>query len=339
MLRPDPNLWLLEEKDPSVRYFVLRDIIKADAQKLKNAKTAIKNSKIITRIDSKQNPDGSWGDPDSPYLPKYKSSYWTVMLLASLGMDRSDPRIAKACEHLFRFQHRDGGFMSASKKNLEREYKWRARRGRDLPPFEEWLKKMLYEQQSSCLTGNMTAALIRFGYENDPHIEKALGWLVKVQNRDGGWLCPYWSAHAKDTHGCFYGTICPLEAFSELPQNKLTTAIKKTIQRGAEFLLMHRLFKADHHGFSVINRHWLQFSYPWFYGYNILRGLDVLTKLGYGKDERMKDALQIVKQKRQRDGTWSLDNTPSGRMQANIGTKAMPSKWITLIALRVLSRV
>jgi hypothetical protein len=26
-------------------------------------------------------------------------------------------------------------------------------------------------------------------------------------------------------------------------------------------------------------------------------------------------------------------------MQANIGTKAMPSKWITLIALRVMNRL
>jgi len=36
----------------------------------------------------------------------------------------------------------------------------------------------------------MAAALIRIGYGNDPRVRKALKWLVKIQNKDGGWLCP-----------------------------------------------------------------------------------------------------------------------------------------------------
>ena len=34
-----------------------------------------------------------------------------------------------------------------------------------------------------------------------------------------------------------------------------------------------------------------------------------------------------------------FESTPSGRMQANIETRGKPSKWITLIALRVLRRL
>ena len=118
----------------------------------------------------------------------------------------------------------------------------------------------------------MAAALIRMDYANDQRVEKALNWLVKVQNNDGGWLCPYWRAHVKDKHGCFDGTICPLEAFNEVPRKNLTKKMKQAIEKGAEFLLMHRLFKADHHHYKVINSSWLKLSFPWFYGYNILRG-------------------------------------------------------------------
>jgi len=104
-------------------------------------------------------------------------------------------------------------------------------------------------------------------------------------------------------------------------------------------LLMHRLFKADHHDYRVINRQWLKFSFPWFYGYNVLRGLSVLTKLGYTEDERLKDAVKLLLQKRRPDGTWLLENAPTGRMQANIETVGKPSKWITLNALKVLKRL
>jgi hypothetical protein len=185
----------------------------------------------------------------------------------------------------------------------------------------------------------MAAALIRIGYANDSRVRKALEWLVKIQNKDGGWLCPYWKAHIKDKHGCFYGTICPLEAFSEVKKENLTQEMKETIENGAEFLLMHRLFKADHHGYKVINQSWLKLSFPWFYGYSILRGLDVLTKLGYVKDKRLEDAVEILLQKRKSDGSWIMEGAPIGRMQTNIEAKDKPSKWITLIALRVLRRL
>jgi hypothetical protein len=181
--------------------------------------------------------------------------------------------------------------------------------------------------------------MLRVGYCGDARLTKALDWLVKIQNADGGWLCPYWKAHVKDTHGCFYGTICPLEALSEVPQSERSLEVKLAIERGAEFLLMHRLYKADHHGFKVIKGPWARFGFPWFHGYDVLRGLSVLTKLGYIDDDRLVDAVTLVIQKRQPDGKWLLETAPTGRMQANIEAAGKPSKWITLDALRVLKRL
>jgi hypothetical protein len=254
-------------------------------------------------------------------------------------MDRANEKVAKACEFIFRFQHDEGGFSSDSAEKASMEYEYRLSKGRTLPPKSVFVSSLVYESQLTCLTGNMAAALIRLGYEDDSHVKKALKWLVKVQNVDGGWLCPYWKAHVRDKHACFMGTICPMEGLGEVSENSRTKDMKETVSRGAEFFLMHRMFKADHHNYTVINKSWLQLSYPWFAGYNILRGLDVLTKLGYSKDERLCDAAEVLLQKRQSDGSWILENASEGRMQANMEKKGQPSKWVTLIALRVLKRL
>ena len=261
------------------------------------------------------------------------------MLLGQLGIDRNDNRVRNACEHIFQFQLDKGGFSSYTQERALEEYEWLRGKGKSLPSPNEWASSLVFEHQYSCLTGNVAAALIRIGYLNDPRVKKALEWLIRIQNKDGGWLCPYWKAHIKDKHGCFYGTICPLEAFSEVPKKHLTKEMEQATKRGSEFLLMHRLFKADHHSYRVINQSWLKFGFPWFYGYNILRGLDILTKIGYVEDERLTDAVQILLQKRGQDGKWILESAPVGRMQANIEMKGKPSKWITLIALRVLKRL
>jgi hypothetical protein len=341
LLKESPIDWLLEEANPSVRYFTLRDILgksENDTQ-LTATKRAIPKSKIVKRILQRQNPEGYWEEPANPYHPKYKSSYWQIMTLSQLGMNKTDEKVRKACEYIFQFQSDEGGFSSYTTELALKEYGWLRERGKKLPSQSEWASSLVFEHQYSCLTGNMTAALIRIGYVNDPRVRKALEWLVKVQNKDGGWLCPYWRAHVKDTHGCFYGTICPLEAFSEITIKNLTKEMEKAIERGAEFLLMHRLFKANHHNYKVINHSWLKLGFPWFYGYNILRGLDILTRLGYVKDEHLNDAVEILLQKRQNNGEWILESTPIGRMQTNIEAKGKPSKWITLIALRVLKRL
>lgn len=119
----------------------------------------------------------------------------------------------------------------------------------------------------------------------------------------------------------------------------MTGEMKRVAMNGAEFLLKHRLFKADHHGYRIINRSWLKLGFPLFYGCGILRSLDILTRLGYADDERLSDAIQVLLSKRRKDGTWVLESTPVGRMQANIEAKGKPSKWVTLISLRILKRL
>ncbi len=337
--------WLLEKGNPSVRYLTLRDLLDKDETDLevKKARQAIHTSRVVNTILSKQSEEGFWENRDNPYTPKYKSTYWQVMVLGQLGASKTDERIRRACEFVFNLQMDEGGFSSHTRGKALEEYEWMrtrtALKENLQPEADMWVQSLMKEHEYSCLTGNVCAAMLRIGYRGDPRLARALNWLVSVQNADGGWLCPYWKAHIKDVHGCFYGSICPLEAFSEIPEAESSPEVRQAIERGAEFLLMHRLYLADHHKFKVINRHWLRFGFPWFYGYDILRGLAVLTKLGYVNDDRLVDAVKVLISKRQPDGKWLLEASPTGRMQTNLEAVGKPSKWITLNALRVLRRL
>ncbi len=336
----DPIDWLLEPSNPSARYLTLRRLLErpdGDAE-VAAARAAIHTSPLAARLFRGQGGGGYWGDPASPYLPKYKASYWTVMLLGHLGFGREDERVRRAVDYVCRFQQPGGGFPETGREGaLARHARTVERcrtRGRQPPAQDAFVEDQLQQATLSCLTGKMAAALLRLGYGRDPRVWRALEWLAGIQNADGGWLCPYWRAHVRDRHGCFMGTIAALEAFSEVPAAHRPASVRAAAGRGAEFLLQHRLYRADHHGYGVIHPYWLELSFPWL-GYDILYALAVLTRLGCA-DERMADALEVLRAKRTPEGRWLLESTPQGRLQATPEVRGRPSKFVTLHALWVL---
>jgi hypothetical protein len=344
LLNKDPTDWLLEKNNPSVRYLTLTQLLEKDENEsdVIEAKSAISEYTSVKRIFSKQREEGYWENSNTPYVPKYKSTCWQIMILSQLGLSKENEKVRKACEFAFRFQCKDGGFTVFKEEGAMNEYSWWKKRqeekGKPVPPFNNWSKGIIKENELTCLTGNLVASFLRLGYKEDFRIKKAIQWLISVQNSDGGWLCPYWRAHINDKHSCFVGTIASLDALSEIPENQRTDEMKKCIEKGAEFFLMHHLYKADHHNFEVINPYCLNFNFPVFW-YDILRGLLVLTKLGYARDERIQDATNILFKKQTKDGRWNLDKTPGGRMHASFGKVGEPNKWVTLNVLRVLRRI
>ncbi|MFW9964929.1 MAG: hypothetical protein ACFFCX_15270 [Candidatus Sifarchaeia archaeon] len=343
-LKSVPIDWLLESDNPPVRFFTMRDLLeyKSNDSELIQAQETLGEYKVTQTILGKQKPNGFWESENEPYLPKYTSSYWQIMLLGMFGMTREKPQIEKAVNHLLAFQHEEGGFVEFMKKGAMKEYELIRKRNlakkKVTPSLEEWAPAKIREMELSCLTGNVALALNRLGYSEHQAVDDALRWLVEIQNVDGGWLCPYWGAHKNDKHGCFMGTITPLDAFSETPKKLLNANMRKAIERGIEFLLMHRLYRSDHHEFRVIREQWLMLTFPQFF-YDIVRGLAVVTKLGHAKDFRIDDALEVIMNKRFASGEWPLERTSQGRLHGTIEQKNKPSKWITLEILRVIKRV
>jgi hypothetical protein len=91
----------------------------------------------------------------------------------------------------------------------------------------------------------MIRTLVKFGYSKDKRVRKAIDWLPKDQLEDGGWNCDY--PEKKVKHSSFMSTVEPLWVYSEIPRQKWTRKMKRSINDGAEFLLMHHVYKSDNH--------------------------------------------------------------------------------------------
>ncbi len=324
LLRNDPTDWLLESDNPSVRYFTLTDIL----EKLENdfevidAKKSIMGTGTVPKILEKQKEEGYWINPKDFYIrTKYKGTVWTFLVLAELGADKTDDRIRKTCKFILEHSQdkKSGGFAYYSKKD-----------GGGDPA------KIL-----PCLTGNMVWCLIRFGYLEDPRVQQGIKWITTYQRFDDGiknapkgW--PYDKFEkCYGKHTCHMGVVKSLKALAEIPPKKRSAEIKRTIEKAAEFILKHHIFKRSQDLTQVAMPKWLKFGFPLMWNTDILEILSILTKLGY-KDERMQESLDVVIAKQNEEGKWVLEQKFSGRMQANIERKGKPSKWITLNALRVL---
>jgi hypothetical protein len=326
-LHADPTEWLLETDNPSVRYFTLRDLLeKPDTtSEVKEAKQDIMRTGVVPAILEKQKNEGYWQEPERFYSAKYKGTVWQLMILAELGADGNDDRIRKACEFILsRSQDLESGgfaYSSSVKKGGGR-----------------------HSEVIPCLTGNLIWSLIRLGCLTDSRLQKGIDWITDYQRFDdriseapkGG---PYDRLRTGcfSRHSCHMGAVKTLKALAEIPENKQTTAVKKTIEKGAEYFLLHHVFKSSHNLDRVPKPGWLRFGFPLMYQTDALEILGILTKLGY-KDKRMQEAIDVVVSKQDTHGRWKLENTFNGRYQVNIEKKEEPSKWITLHSLRVLKR-
>ncbi len=305
--------WLLEVNQPSVRYYTLVDLLDREKgdSEVTRAYSDISKRGWASRILSLQKPDGRWRSKPKGSL--YGPKYTATNWTALILSD-----------------------LGLTKNNR------RVRKAADLF-FREWLtipSMTNIFNDEVCVVGNTARMLTRFGYANDPRVRKLFDRLVEDQKEDGGWHC---FESSKGTLDCWEA----LAAFAALPKSLRTRRIESSIEKGAEFYLERSLFDDGEKKYLP----WFRFHYPNHYYYDILVGLDVITRLGYGDDRRLRPALKILNKKRQVDGSWILE-----KVHPDLGTGARyslrkrampfaleeagkPSKWITLTALRILKRV
>ena len=323
-LNADPIKWLLEEENPSVRFFTLRDLVGngSNEAKINLARDMIMEQGIVPKILSKQKRGGYWEEEEHFYIRnKYKGTVWQFIILAELGADGKDKRIIDSCEYLLDYsQDRQSGGFS---------YRGTRKNGGH------------HSGVLPCLTGNMIWSLITFGYLDDGRVKRGLRWLTeylrfddRIEKSPEGW--PYdrfeqcWGKHT-----CHLTVVKPLKAMVEIPPEKRTKNINNTIACCVEYLLKHHLYKRSHDLNRVAKPKWTKFGFPLMWDTDALEMLGILRKLGY-REARMQEAIDLVLSKQDENGRWPLEHTYNGRFQVNIERKDKPSKWITFNALRVL---
>jgi hypothetical protein len=324
VLIADPIPWLLEEDNPSVRYFTLVDILGLPAgdRRVGAARKAIMERGAVPKILAKQKKGGFWEKRKDFYMrTKYRGTVWQLIILAELGADGRDPRVRRACDFVLEFSQdrQSGGFAYVGDPQ-----------GGGYHSFV-----------IPCLTGNMVWSLNRLGRGDDPRVKRAVEWITKYARFDDGEGRPPkgWPYEKREPcwgrHTCHSGAAKILKALSAIPEEERSLEIRRTIEADAEYFLKHHIYKRSHDFSRALKPKWTKLGFPTMWDGDALEVFGILAGLGC-RDARMREAAKLILSKQDEHGRWPLENTYNGRFQVNIERKGKPSKWVTLLALKAL---
>jgi prenyltransferase beta subunit len=307
--------WLLAG-EPWVAYHTLRDLLDKGGSDsaVVEARMAITKHRLVKKIFDGLNADGYWGKPKDihTWWPRKDTTFWLLPVLADFGFTVEDRRIVGVCEYVLSTQLQSGGF------------------GWDPPT-----------KPGDCHSAIITESLAKLGLLRDSRLQKAYDWLVGRQRLDGGFWC-------KDTgqiggprdkeSSCAMATMFVLGALAENPalQNS------KAARRGVDFLFgcwenRGKMKYAGHD--SQVGTDWEKLKYP-FTDYKILKFLDVLSRFEHSKDRlRESEMMNLLLSKRDAEGRFTPESIVKVWSDFDFGQKEKPSRWITLLVLRIAKRI
>jgi hypothetical protein len=299
--------WLLDS-DPAIRWQVMRDLSDESPQAIAAERSRVATVGWGAQLLARQSLSGKWSGSPRAWrddLPKEHRdliiTLYSLVALMDLGLD---PASQQACTMINRVDER---------------------------LVFKWLKNRPYLQGETepCINGRILAIGCYFKQPNDALAKQ----LLAEQLEDGGWNCEAPASRRSS----FHTTICVLEGLLEYERaGRKLAAVTEGRERGEEYLLERGMFRSLRTG-EVIDKRWLRFSYPPFWHYDVLRGLDYLRNAGTKPDSRVTGAMKIVMERRHQNGRWPLNLLHPEfiplQMEREVG-KA--SRWNTLRALRVL---
>jgi hypothetical protein len=291
------HLKWLLDSDPAIRWQVMRDL----TGEARNA-IAAERSRVATegwgaQLLGRQSPAGYWGDPKKWDL----ITLYSLVVLKDLGLHPASQQ---------------------ARKMIHRVHRRLVFKPLDNRPY-------LDGETEPCINGRILGIGAYFKEPNDALANQLLG----EQLEDGGWNCEA----PKSRRSSFHTTICVLEGLLEYERaGRKSAAVTKARQRAENYLLERRMFRSLRTG-QIIDKRWLRFSFPVFWHYDVLRGLDYLRNAGVKPDSRVSDAIEIVIARRHQNGRWPLNILHPEHIPVEMETDAgRASRWNTLRALRVL---
>lgn len=301
--RPSHLKWLLDS-DPAIRWQVMKDLTDDAPDAIAAERSRVATEGWGAKLLAVQSPAGHWDGSQWDLVTLY-----ALVVLMDLGLDPASPQARGMIERV------DKRLMFKQLNNR---------------PF-------LHGETEPCINGRILAVGAYFKKRNDALARQ----LLREQLEDGGWNCEAVEPSTKrppSRRSSFHTTICVLEgllAYERAVGHK-SAAVTKARKRAEKYLLDRRMFRSLRTG-EVIDERWLRFSFPMFWHYDVLRGLDYLRNAGIKPDRRVREAIEIVIKRRHQNGRWPLNLLHAERIPLEMETVVGgASRWNTLRALRVL---
>lgn len=306
--------WLLADPSPSLRCRVLRELLagcedgdREAAQAGARAASRIPDSEPVRRLLESMHPEGYWlqRNPrtgrrvgDGVEYGAFGTTHFCLAYLAELGLDRGEPRVARAAERYLSLQSADG----------------------------DWYRHF------SCLLGLNVRTLIRLGYREDPRLRRSIDLLLNTDRPDGGYLCDLHEAAPgrRRPKSCIRGSVKALLALSELAEVRDHPRCRRLadyfLNRGGLF----RSGAAAEAGVACADLERISFPITWrANGWEVLLALG---RMGYGGDERLTGAWRRLEGRADEAGRYPLDWTPA-QCPWKVGRRGEPNPWVTFYVL------
>jgi hypothetical protein len=306
--------WLLDGEPWVIRRALVDLLSKTqDDSEVIGARRAIEKHPFIKRILERQSQRGCWGRPEDihTWWPKKSTTFWTLGMLTDFGLTVENSHLARAAQYVLGLQLPSGGFLG----------------------FEP-------EKAADCHTAILLEPLVKMGLGGDTRVSRAYEWLLGRQRLDGGWWCKNTGQPGgprEHEPSCPFATMFVLGTLAQRGEFKE----HPVSQRAVEFLLdcwtnKGRLRYPGHD--SQIGSGWEKLKYP-FVDYRILKFLDVLSRFpGARKDPRCGEILKLLTAKADKRGRFKAESIVKVWADFDFGQKKEPSRWITLLAWRVMAR-
>ena len=306
---------LLSSDEPSVRLRTRLDILGSgpETPELISLREEVRASARVKALLSQRDAQGRI---PGPAYRKWVGTHWVLAALADLGYPPGD-------EELVPLREQELAWLLGEKHQKKiRSISGRVRR-------------------CASQEGNALYALLALGLGDERADE--LAWrLCGWQWPDGGWNC---DKRPEASHSSFMESLIPMRALILHARMTGSTASRKAADGAAEIFLKRRLFRRQSDG-SIIHPDFVRLHYPCYWHYDILFGLKVLAEGDYLDDERCRDALDLLEDKRLADGGFPAERkyyqcggrARSGQSLVDWGgtSKRRSNEWVTVHALYVL---
>lgn len=306
-LRPALLKWLMDS-DPAIRWQVMRDLTGDTPDKVAAERSRVSIEGWGARLLAAQSQSGKWGGSPAGWradLPGEDRdlliTLYSLAVLKDLGVHPESEPARKMINRIDR--------------------RVRFKRLSNRPFFDG--------ETEPCINGRILGIGSYFKEPNDALAAR----LVGEQLEDGGWNCDA----PPSRRSSFHSTICVLEGLLDYQTagGKLP-GVSKARKRAERYLLDRNLFRSLRTG-EIIDKRWLRFSFPTFWHYDVLRGLDYLRVAQVKPDRRVREALAVVLERRHQNGRWPLNLLHPEFIPLEMETRTgSASRWNTLRALRVI---
>ena len=300
--------WLLEG-DPAIRWQVMQDLLHAPEDEVAAERARVEHEGWGARLLAAEDLDGLWAGGacfpagytgDGPGQP-WTATMHTLQTLQLLGLDPASASARRAIDLV-------------------------AENGR----WEHDGQRYFDGEVEPCINGRTVETGAYFGVDVAPIVER----LLDERLEDGGWNC---EAENGSVRSSFDTTINVLDGLLEFERATGGSAeVRAARRRGEEYLLERNLFRRKSTG-EVVQQSYLEFAFPYYWHYDVLRALDYFRRSAADPHPRMAEAVEVVRSKQQPDGRWLLDRIHPGAVFFDLeGDVGRPSRWNTLRAWRVL---